>query len=304
MKVKVLNTIRKYELIDDGDNIVIGLSGGPDSMALLHILLEIREEIDFNIFIAHVNHGVRGDEALADEEFVRNLSEDLDLPYYSRITNMDEYARAKGISSEEAGREIRYGFFREILSEIGGGKIAVGQNKDDQAETLIMRFFRGTGIDGLRGMEYKNDDIIRPILGIERLEIEEYLSSRGISSRLDRTNLEPIYNRNRIRLEMMPYIKENYNPNIVDTLWRTSEIASVDSDFLEQYARKAYENILKRDMQYGVVLDSTLFEEEHTGIQQRILRNCILDINGNLQGLTQTHIADMLKLFLEGDTGK
>src|SRR5690606_27986762 len=138
----------------------------PDSMALLYLLLEIQEEIEFNIFVAHLNHGVRGKEALADEKFVENLAKELNLPFFSKRVNMDKYAEEKGLSSEEAGRALRYGFFREILKEIGGGKIAVAHNKNDQAETLLMRFFRGTGIDGLKGMEYKNGDIIRPILGI------------------------------------------------------------------------------------------------------------------------------------------
>ncbi len=143
MEKRVLEIIKEYNLIEDGDQIVIGLSGGPDSMALLYILLAIREEIDFNIHIAHVNHGVRGKDALKDEIFVETLAKELNLPYYSKTVNMDEYAKEEGLSSEEAGRKLRYGFFREILSKIGGGKIAVAHNKNDQAETLLMRFFLG-----------------------------------------------------------------------------------------------------------------------------------------------------------------
>ena len=186
MEDRVLKTIKKYNLIQEGEEIVIGLSGGPDSMALLYVLLDIREEIDFNIHIAHVNHGIRGKDALADEKFVEKLAKKINLPYYSKTVNMDKYAKEQGISSEEAGRKLRYGFFREILFKLGGGKIAVAHNKNDQAETLIMRFFRGTGIDGLKGMEYKNGDIIRPILGIERKEIEKYLLDRNIESRIDK----------------------------------------------------------------------------------------------------------------------
>ena len=141
-------------------------------------------------------------------------------------------------------------------------------------------------------------------MGIERREIERYLSSKGISSRLDKTNLEPIYSRNRIRLELIPYIRKNYNPNIVDALWRTSKLASVDSDFLEQYARKAYEGMVKKKTKNSVVLDGALFNKEHVSIQQRVLRNCIIDINGNLQGITKKHIRYMLELFLEGGTGR
>ena len=175
---------------------------------------------------------------------------------------MEEYAKEKGLSSEEAGRALRYGFFREILSSIGGGKIAVAHNKNDQAETLLMRFFRGTGIDGLKGMEYKNEDIIRPILGIERSEIEKYLLDRNIESRLDKTNLEPIYNRNKIRLELIPYIKKYFNPNIIDTLWRTSEVVSVDSNFLERYSKETYSKLVKKREKNSIILDGSLFVKE------------------------------------------
>ncbi|NMB28017.1 MAG: tRNA lysidine(34) synthetase TilS [Tissierellia bacterium] len=304
MEDRVLKTIKKYNLIQEGEEIVIGLSGGPDSMALLYVLLDIREEIDFNIHIAHVNHGIRGKDALADEKFVEKLAKKINLPYYSKTVNMDKYAKEQGISSEEAGRKLRYGFFREILFKLGGGKIAVAHNKNDQAETLIMRFFRGTGIDGLKGMEYKNGDIIRPILGIERKEIEKYLLDRNIESRIDKTNLEPIYNRNKIRLELIPYIEKNYNPNIINTLWRTSNIASTDSDFLEEYTQKTYAKLVKKKARHSIILNRSLFLKEHKSIQQRIIRNSILDVKGNLQGFTEKHISYILKLFLEGITGK
>lgn len=304
MKDKVLEVVKKYKLIEEGDNIVLGLSGGPDSMALLYVLLDIKKAIDFNIYIAHLNHGVRGKEALEDQLFVEQLAKKLGLTCYSKTVNMDEYAKKAGLSSEEAGRKLRYDFFREILDKIGGGKIAVAHNKNDQAETLIMRFFRGTGIDGLKGMEYISDDIIRPILGIEREEIERYLKKKNIETRIDKTNLEPIYNRNKIRLELIPYIEENFNSNIIDTLWRTSRICSIDSDFLEQYAQKSYNSMVKKKLKDSIILDGEKFVEEHESIQRRIIRNCILDIKGDLQGITEKHILDVLMLFLERGTGK
>lgn len=304
MKEKVLEVIKEYNLIEEKDNIVVGVSGGPDSMALLYLLLEIQEEIEFNIFVAHLNHGVRGKEALADEKFVEKLAKELNLPFFSKRVNMDKYAEEKGLSSEEAGRALRYGFFREILKEIGGGKIAVAHNKNDQAETLLMRFFRGTGIDGLKGMEYKNGDIIRPILGIDRFEIEKYLADRKIETRLDKTNLEPIYNRNRIRLELIPYIEKYFNPNIVDTLWRNSHIYAIDSNFLEEYSKKAYNKLVKKKEKNRIILDRNLFIKEDLSIQLRLIRSCIQDINGSLQGFTNRHISDVVELFLEGKTGK
>ncbi|HLR36336.1 MAG TPA: tRNA lysidine(34) synthetase TilS, partial [Tissierellales bacterium] len=212
MEGKVLETIRNYNLIDEGDQVVIGVSGGPDSMALLYILLDIKKVIPFNIYVAHVNHGVRGEAANKDEEFVRNICKDLNFPFYSIKVNMYEYAKDHNMTGEEAGRKLRYDFFKKVLKKHGRGKIAVAHNKNDQAETLIMRFMRGTGIDGLKGIPYKRGNIIRPLLEINRDEIEAYIGENKIDTRLDKTNLEPIYNRNKIRLELMPYIEENFNP--------------------------------------------------------------------------------------------
>ena len=168
---KILNTIKKHNLIENGDNVLVGVSGGPDSMALLYALLSIQTEISFSLYIAHVNHGVRGREADEDEKFVEKISGKLGIPFYSKKIDMEGYAREHKLSSEDAGRRLRYKFFREVLLSINGGKIAVAHNKNDQAETLIMRFFRGTGLDGLKGMEYRNGDIIRPLLDLSLIHI-------------------------------------------------------------------------------------------------------------------------------------
>ena len=304
MKEKVLNNILEHKLIERGDNILVGVSGGPDSMALLYVLLDIKRDIEFNIYIAHVNHGVRGEDALSDELFVKSIGKTLDIPYFSREVNMNEYAKEKGISSEEAGRELRYSFFREILSNLGGGKIAVAHNMNDQAETLIMRFLRGTGIDGLNGMRFRNEDIIRPVLNINRSQIEHYVSENNIKTVLDKTNLETIYNRNKIRLNLIPYIEENFNPNIVNTLWRTSQTCISDSQFLEEYSEKRYNIVVKRESKSSIILHGDKFIEENKSIQQRIIRNCINKINGSLQGISEKHTSSVVNLFMNMETGK
>jgi len=304
LKEQMLLTIDQHSLIDKGDNILIGLSGGPDSMALLYGLLEIQNQKSFSIYIAHVNHGVRGEEADEDEKFVERLSKKLNLPYYSTRIDMEGYAKKHKMSSEEAGRKLRYDFFRDTLLNIGGGKIAVAHNKNDQAETLIMRMLRGTGIDGLKGMEYKTEEIIRPLLDISRAEIEEYIEINKIETRLDKTNLVPIYNRNKIRLEVIPYIKENFNPNIIDTLWRTSKIMSYDSSFLNEYTLKTYRDLMKSKKKNSIILYRKKFSKEHTAIKQRIVRQAIYDLTNNLQGITSKHILDIVELFDRGDTGK
>lgn len=300
----MLSTITEHSLIEERDNILIGLSGGPDSMALLYALLEIKEKIPFLIYIAHVNHGVRGKDADEDEKFVEELSKDLNIPYYSTKIDMEGYAKLHKMSSEDAGRKLRYGFFREVLSKIGGGKIAVAHNKNDQAETLIMRFLRGTGIDGLGGMEYKSGNIIRPLLDISRDEIENYIEKNRIKTRLDKTNLIPIYNRNKIRLEAIPYIEKNFNPNIIDTLWRTSNIMSEDSNFLNKYSLNKYKEYMKIKKKDSIILDRNEFIKEDDAIKKRIIRHSINDLTGSLKGITSKHILDIVELFDKGETGK
>ncbi|WIV13054.1 tRNA lysidine(34) synthetase TilS [Proteiniborus sp. MB09-C3] len=304
MKEKVVNSIKEYSLIAKNDRIVIGVSGGPDSMALLYILKDLKDELGFNIYVAHINHGIRNEEADADEEFVRNICLKFSLPFYSTKVNMDEYARENKITSEEAGRAIRYGFFNKILDGIGGGKIAVAHNKNDQAETLLMRFFRGTGLEGLRGMEHKNMNIIRPLLDISREEIEKYCRDNNIAVRIDRTNLEPIYGRNRTRLEVIPYIVKHYNKNIIDTLNRTSKLMQMDSEFILGIVEEKYKNIVVDESPNSIVLYIDKLKNEHYSIKSRVIRKSIEKINGSLKGIEEKHINNIISLIEENITGK
>lgn len=304
MKEKVINVIKEYGLIDKDDRIVIGVSGGPDSMALLYILKDIREELNFNIYVAHVNHGVRKEEADSDEEFVRSICLKNSLPFYSIKVNMDQYAIQNKLTSEEAGRAIRYDFFNKILNDLGGGKIAVAHNKNDQAETLLMRFFRGTGLEGLKGMEYKNMNIIRPLLDISREEIEEFCKNNNISVRIDRTNLEPIYGRNRTRLEVIPYIIKNYNKGIIDTLNRTARLMQMDSEFILGIVDEKFKNLVVEESSNSIVLYIDKLKNEHYSIKSRIIRKSIEKINGSLKGIEEKHIKNIISLIDENITGK
>lgn len=303
MQDTVLNNILEHNLISKNDNIVAGISGGLDSMALLMTLYNLREELDFNILVCHVNHGVR-DEASLDQDYVRKKAESLGLEFYTINVDMVSYGKEKGITAEEAGRELRYGFFREVLKKAGIGKIAVAHNKNDQAETLLQRIIRGTGIDGLKGMEFKTQDIIRPILNISREEIENYLHSNNIHYVVDKTNLMPIYNRNKVRLELIPYIQENFNPNIIETLWRTSQSSNIDSNYLDMISNQTYDKIVKEENKYRIVLDSLNFRKIHRSIQNRIIRLSFQKLIQNIQGMGQYHVSSLVDMFLDGKTGK
>lgn len=303
MREIVLKNILEHKLISKGDNIVAGISGGLDSMALLMILHDLKDEIDFNIIVCHVNHGVR-EEASEDQEFVRNIARDLNLDFHTINVDMVSYGKEKGITAEEAGRELRYGFFREIIKKLGNGKIAVAHNKNDQVETLLQRLMRGTGIHGLKGMEFKSMDIIRPILNVTREEIETYVDENNISYVIDKTNLLPIYNRNKVRLELIPYIQENFNPNIIETLWRLSQTANLDSSYLDEISLENYEKLVKEENTYRVVLNGEGFSQINPSIQNRIIRLAILRLTHNIQGISEFHITNLVDMFLNSDTGK
>lgn len=304
MRRKFRETIDKYKMIEKGDHIVVGVSGGVDSMALIDLLVGIQDEYGFNIYVAHVNHGVRGQDAKKDQAFVEDYAKKMDLPFHTIDVDMDGYAKENRITSEEAGRILRYGFFNEILDGVGGGKIAVAHNLNDQAETLIMRFLRGTGIDGLKGIEYRNQNIIRPILGITREELESYIEEENIEIREDMTNFQPIYTRNKIRLEIIPYIEKHFNPNIIRTLERTAALAEIDSSFLEKHSKKRYNSIVQKEDEEEVNLNCKLFKQEDLSIQQRIIRKAILKVNGTLQGISEAQVSQVIDLFISGETGK
>ncbi|HZK00032.1 MAG TPA: tRNA lysidine(34) synthetase TilS [Tissierellaceae bacterium] len=304
MQDKILNNILENNLICNQDNIVLGVSGGPDSMALLYALLDIRRNIDFNIIVAHVNHGVRGDEALRDQAFVEQKANELGLKYYTRDVDMIAYGKNHKISAEEAGRKLRYEFFRDILRAHNGGKIALAHNMNDQAETLLMRIIRGTGIDGLKGMDFANDDIIRPLLNISRQEIEEYIEDNKIETVLDKTNLMPIYTRNKVRLELIPYLEDKFNPNLIKTLWRLSQTAKNDSDFLESYTVDRYLDSLIYGDNDRIVLSLNKFRQLDKSIQNRLVIYVIREIVKVFQGFSEEHISSVVSLFNLGLTGK
>lgn len=304
MKSKILNTIKKYRLIKKNDNILLGVSGGPDSMALFYVLKDIKKQIGFNLYVAHINHGVRGGAADKDQRHVENICSKYNIPIFSKKVNMDEYGKKHGLSSEEAGRIIRYKFFRKILRQIGGGKISVAHNRNDQAETVIMRFIRGSGVDGLMGMDYINDDIIRPMLNITRAEIESYCEDNNIPTRLDKTNLETIYGRNKVRLELIPYIRENFNNGIIDTLWRMSHIMRDDGEFLNEYSKNSYNEVLYNESHNKILLYNRKILKLHKSIKSRIIRYAISKIKGNTKNIEQKHMEAILTLSSNNTTGK
>ncbi|BDU49982.1 tRNA lysidine(34) synthetase TilS [Haliovirga abyssi] len=210
IKNKVLLNLKENSLINKKDKIVIGISGGADSVALFHLLMELKEELQINFIFAHVNHMLRGT-ADRDQRFVEELGKKYNVPVYVLKKNIKKYAKENKIGGEEAGREIRYSFFKEILNKTDADKIALAHNLNDVVETFMFRLMRGTSLNGLSSIPIKRGKFIRPILNISKEKIYNYLNEKGYKYVTDETNFQDIYTRNKIRLNLIPYIKESFN---------------------------------------------------------------------------------------------
>ena len=312
-KKKILQTIKERDLIKDGDHLVIGFSGGPDSLALFYSLLEILRDnrktsgrfgLNFTLHPVHVNHKMRPGAAEEDqafcEEFCGKLAETEEGFFPLQVFTQDCNALAveMKITSEEAGRLVRYRSFRQVADQVRNHfgcpedqvRILVAQNMNDQAETVLFRILRGAGTDGLAGIAYARADesgysVIRPLLNVSRQEIEVYLKEKGLEPRRDLTNDEALYTRNKIRLELIPYLEENFNPNVTETLARLAELTGEDKEFLQLEARKAYE--FARTGEGG--LDMKKLEAMMPALRNRVYMAALKD-KGLKEDVTRRHL--------------
>ncbi len=251
----VLETINKNNLIKNGDSIVVGVSGGPDSITLLDILIKLQKNIKFNIVVAHINHMIRTD-ADEDQEYVEKYCKKNNIPFYVKREKVEILAKNQKIGTEEAGRNLRYEFFNEVLQKTKSNKIATAHTKNDNVETVLMNIIRGSGTKGLTGIEIIRDDkYIRPLLEISRTEIEEYCEKNNLAPRIDSTNMENIYTRNKIRNLLIPYIQKEFNPNIIEAVDRLSKISKEENKYFEKITQKIYEDILVEETKNEIVLD-------------------------------------------------
>lgn len=301
---KVLSTINKYNLIENGDKIVLGLSGGPDSVCLLHILCRLKEKLDIEVYAAHLNHQIRGIEAQKDALYITQLCDDLGVTSFVKSIDVPKYCKENGLSVEEGARKLRYEMFEEIKRKTKSNKIAIGHNLNDQAETILMRIMRGTGLQGLRGIEYiRDNNIIRPILDIDRRDIEAYCEKYELNPRIDQTNLESIYTRNKIRLELIPYMKDNFNPNVIESIVRMSNSLKTDSDYIEQESEIKFKEV--SNLQEGnCEIDIQKYSKLHNAIKVRVLRKGIKHILGDTNFVDQKHIEDVIELENENKVDK
>ncbi|CAM2861335.1 tRNA lysidine(34) synthetase TilS [Hathewaya histolytica] len=292
---KVMKSIRQHNMIDNGDKILVALSGGPDSVCLLHVLNKLRNELDIEICAAHVNHCLRGEESDKDEEYVVELCKNLNIELFRKRVDVKGYEKEHGVSCEVAGRNLRYNFFNELKEKYVINKIAVAHNANDQAETLLMRVMRGTGIDGLCGIKPVRDKVfIRPILNITRNEIESYCKRECLNPRIDKTNLENIYTRNKVRLELIPYMKENFNDDIIGALNRLAYNMQSDNEILDDISRQYYEKYC--DIKNNKVIISKEAFKEKKGILTRIIRLALTSLTGDTYNFEKSHIYSIIDI--------
>ncbi len=286
-------------MIHSGDKVIVCVSGGPDSLALLYALFNLQHELDCVLHVAHLDHKLRGSESAEDARFVQAHAHKLGLENTIEAINVLDAIQQDKLSLEAGARKIRYDFYERTAVAVGAHKIALGHNADDQAETVVMRLLRGSGAHGLSGIpKIRSGRYIRPLLSCSRAEIEEFLSDLQLSPRHDASNKQPIYLRNKIRLELIPLLAAEYNPTIKDVLCRTAEILHAESEFLDQIAKENLSSCLIHCQPGYIKIGLENILKQHIALQRRILRLCIAHVVGNLFNYSFEHIESIINLIV------
>lgn len=301
---KVARTIEENRMIERGEGVVVGVSGGPDSVALLHLLSRWRETWSLKLMVAHCNHGLRGEESERDEAFVRKISGLWGIPFETKRFDCENLKKKWRLSTQETARRVRYDFFYEIAGRYRFQKIALAHHKDDQVESVLIALIRGSGSRGLSGIPYKrNKGIIRPLMETRKEEILEYLGDNALDYVEDRTNKELSYLRNKIRHILVPLIRQ-WNPRLEEGITRFSLLQKRDEDFLCQMAQEAFQkvSVFEKDKTIGCDLES--LSSLHPSIKGRLIRYCLERMtSAGLWGISFSHVEAILGLAEKGATG-
>jgi len=286
---KTRKTIDSFGMITPGDVIVAGVSGGPDSMALLFALWDLRGfYLGTDVIVSHVNHGLRGAESDEDAEFVREAARRLGFLFESVRVDTEGFRKKRGLSLEDAARELRYGFFNDVLTKHSAQKIATAHTLNDQAETVIMRLIRGSGSQGLAGIRPSVGNIIRPLINVTKHEAMEYLRSKGEPWREDSTNSSDEFLRNRVRNELIPLL-ESYNPAVEQVLSRVAAVCAAEADFISAEGEKRFRRIA-RVVAGGVLGDTEKLLREPPAIRFSVMRKSILAVKRDLNSVSARHL--------------
>ena len=303
MEEKILKTIKKYNLISNGDKIVVAVSGGPDSMCLLNILKNLRQKFNIELFVAHINHMIR-EEADSETEYVKNYCERNNIKCFIKRANVLEMAKEQKKGTEEMGRIVRYDFFEYVANEVSANKIAIAHTENDNAETILMNLMRGASLEGLKGIEPIRGKYIRPLIECNREEIEKYCEINKLDPKFDKTNNDNTYTRNKIRNLLIPYIKKEFNPNIIETLNRLAVLARQDATYFNKIVKESYADILlheninnlNENLEKHIILDLKKFNKLEYVIKSRVLLYSINKLLGTTKGIEKINIEDMIKL--------
>lgn len=297
MEEKILKTINKYNLIDKDDIVVVAVSGGPDSMALLNSLYNLREPLKIKkIVVAHVNHMLR-EEAEAETKYVKEFCNNKNIEFYLKYVNIKQISVNNKISEETAGREERYKFFKEVANNVNANKIAIAHNYNDNAETVLMHLIRGSGISGLCGIKpYREGKFIRPLIECDRKGIEEYCKKNNLQPKYDKTNNDNTYTRNKIRNLLIPYIQKEFNPNILESLNRMSKIILEEEEYMEEVVVKEYKTCLIEEKVNKIIINLKKFNELNYAIKSREILYIVKKLFGTSSSIEKIHIDDIIKL--------
>ena len=290
--------ITQHQMIQPKETVLVGVSGGVDSLALLYTLHTLRHQLDCQLHVAHLDHGFRED-AAADAVYVAEQADRLGIPISSTRIDVPQLMRAQKLPAEVAARRARYQFYECVSERIGATKIALGHHRGDQAETVLMNLLRGAGASGLKGiLPVREGKFIRPLLAFSRKEIEDFVAQLGLQPRCDATNYQLDYLRNRVRLELIPALERTYNSNIQNVLNQTAELLQTESAYLEMLAHDALQACrIESYTPDTVVLDLRLFREHHLALRRRILRLAVAEVFGEGRDLYFNHFESMLNLI-------
>src|SRR3989339_867742 len=291
----VASTVREFKMLESKDSILVAVSGGPDSVALLLSLLHLKQAYDLSIGIAHLNHRLRGEDSLKDEEFVRDLAEQFRLPFFCEQQDVAAYAGRHRLSVEEAGREVRYDFFSRTANHHGYDKIALGHNKNDNAELVLMNLLRGSGPKGLSGIPPVRDHrYIRPLIRMTKQEILDFLKAEGQAFRMDGSNTDTAYIRNAVRLRLIPVLESDFNPDIVDALDGFSHILRQEEDYLDTEAEKYFQACLIEKQTAFLSFSKQRLSRLHPAMVNRVIRKGIGMMKTDLRRISLGHMNDIL----------
>ncbi len=319
---KIAEFCQKNSLLADRDHVVIGVSGGADSLCLLDVLDTLRPTLGLTLTIAHLNHQLRGADSQLDEAFVSKLADQRQLPIFVETAAVATQAARRKQSLEEAARQIRYAFLWRVAQKVNANKIAVGHNADDQVETVLMHFLRGAGLAGLRGMlplveitalrlhpadvpaseSVAIPQLIRPLLETWRNEIEAYCQARQLEPRQDFSNQDTTFFRNRLRHELLPLL-ETYNPNIRQTLQRTAKIVTAEAEFLHDHLAQAWQTVVRSESPERIELDLPTWRKLPLALKRSTLRRAVQTLRRSLRDINFEHVEAALAIVEQGEVG-